>query len=280
MHWGGRRYRVWIGPVDLDAIQVSPARQRTLSRARVEELKKCFNPAAVLIVISHRPDGTQWLVGGHHCGTAAHELGFKIWPFAFHTEQVGESEEAQLYADLLNVKRPSGPDWVNAQVHAGNPVVLGHINTLARANRHWSKKRRKGEWNHFQTLGATMDVEARTEPDILVHQLLFANECWEGQAEVCHNDVVRGVFHFFRDWRTPYGKFPEAKIIEALRGQSLRAFINGIRQAEFYRSASNEGRARTLARLLANFYNGHSQGHKLWHISTLEPAEPLNRGAA
>jgi hypothetical protein len=278
MRFGHRVYKVWVAPVDLEKINVSPARQRTLSRPRVDEIKKKFNPLAVLIVISHRPDGGEFLVGGHHCSTAAYELGSKVWPFGIHAECIDETEEAQLYADLLDVRRPNAPDWFNAQIHAGNPVVLAHIRTLERANRGWSKKRRKEDWNHFATLKPTMSIEARVGSDQLVHQLNFANACWEGQKEVCHNDVVRGIYYFFRDWQTVYGKFPEERIIDTLRGQRLRAFINGIRNAPFHRSSSEEGRGITFARILAEFYNEHAKGHKLWHISALEPTTPSAKG--
>ncbi len=123
-----------------------------------------------------------------------------------------------------------------------------------------------------------MAIEARTDADTLVHQLQFANACWDGQRQVCHCDVVRAVFYLFRDWRTAYWKFPEQRIIEALKGQSLQAFVKGINEASFHRSSSNEGRGITLARILAEFYNTHSHGHKLWHVSSLElPAPPPSK---
>lgn len=267
---GDRQYRCWMGPVDLETIQVSSVYQRTINLKRVKELAEKFSAPAVDITIAHLPDGTERLVGGQHCALAAQRRGFRTWPFARYVECANEDEVAQLRRDLLNTRRAGAADQTEIELQARNPEYQAHLLVLARAGRGYSRRKRRDDWHHFQTLKATMQLEERVGADALVHLLTFANDCFKGQPEVCIGDVVRGVYFLFRDWATTHHNFPEERIREVLKDQNLRAFVRGISIAPFRHSSSPDGRGMTLAQIFAEFFNTNSRGLKLHHISRRE----------
>lgn len=270
----GRTWVFWAAPVNLTTLRVSSAWQRALSRPVVDHIKAEFKPPAVLIYVAHRPDGTESCVGGQHCSTAALELGFSEWPVAFHAEVQDEHDEANLYRALIDTRRPGAVTQTEVELVAGVVDTHTHLKVIQSAGRTWAKTRSKENWNAFVSFGATKWVQKRVGNEGLVQQLQFANGAWPDQPEVCNREVVQAVYYLFRDWRTIHGKFRQDQLMASLRGTELKKLIHNAKMAPFLRSFSREATSQALARVLAEYFNEHTSGYKLYHVSALEPPPP------
>lgn len=192
----------WIKVKDLE---VDPEVQRErLDRAKVDRIKRTFNPGALdTIAVSRRNRVTQIILDGWHRWTAVRELTDNEGEMLCRVfEKLTPQEESWLFLDLNYGNQPSILDKFRQRLRAGDAVAT-EVDKLTKA--YGFVIQAGGGQGTLQCVGALERIYNRSikgdfDPNLLQMTLLVVSRAWGNDRVASQAMVLDGIAHFLAEY--------------------------------------------------------------------------------
>lgn len=171
-------------------LQVDPAYQRGVVKARVTYLAKNWNDNNVGILTVSLRDGKTWVVDGQHRYLAAMELGLGDQKVLCHIHKdLTREEEAKLFARLNDQRAPTAYDIFKAGLIYGDTVAIG-VERAAR--KHGYAVTGQSATGKIACVSKLMEIQ-RKDPDLLDGVLQVTSQAWGDHRSGVEAPMVAGI---------------------------------------------------------------------------------------
>jgi len=223
------------GEAILDELRIDDRYQRARSDAKVNAIRANFQPNACQPVsVSHRGDGSRYLVDGQHRAAVLQSLGLKSWPALIY-RKLSRADEARMWAELnTRHTKPSTARRFRAALEFREPEALAINEVVKGAGMRVNCGRSKGKktGHDIEAVEAIIRIYHQWKAHGLASTLALVKGAWPDDAETNRTDrvVLLGAAEFLTArWADRIdmkiaadvlGKYPPKVWISKTRGMS------------------------------------------------------------
>jgi hypothetical protein len=234
--------------LNLDDLQICEAYQRTVVRARVNHIKKHYDPDALgSICVGERNDGTFWIVDGQQRVTALKEMGIvRVSCDIF--ESRGKSHEAQIFRQK-NKHRTSVSARGNfkAALTEGDPQAIAIQATVESAGLSLMLEGGSKGWPQVCCVGALASIFEDGGAEHLTRVLNVVCKSWKGESDALQGTILQGLGVFLMK-----ADVDDKRLTLKMKKVEPMAVL---RFADSQRKLLGGGRSGAVATAFLNFYN-------------------------
>lgn len=248
--------RKYYQDLDPRILHCDPSYQRGVTNARdVRKMVESYNDDLwVVIVVSHRKDGSYWVIDGWHRTLAAKELGLETVECKVY-EGLTIQEEAELFWQLDTKRKGlTGDDIFRGRLTAGDPIAVEIYAKLQEIgyNVAFSGHSPSG----FRAWKTAIRLYERWGMPLLSKALRVLHRAWPEHENSAAATLLEGMVVFLHT----YPEISEAELVRALRWTTPQLVITSSR--ELSRSLSWATQKAT-AQAILSAYNYRRSSRRL-----------------